>query len=176
MADETKNTQAGAAVSCPRCGARQVTKREDYPYMPGGLEGFVLRGVRVTRCPDCNAVKVRIPSMESLHREIAFQLAKKDTRLLPEEIRFLRKYLGWSGIDFAGHMGVRPETASRWENGKERMENPAERLLRLMAVHGEPVREYPLETLAQIDSRRARPAKIKMRVDADEWRAVGSGR
>jgi hypothetical protein len=44
----------------------------------------------------------------------------KPARLSGSEVRYLRKYLGWSGADFAGHVGVDPSTVSNWETDKER--------------------------------------------------------
>ena len=40
-----------------------------------------------------------------LHRAIAIAVSQKTARLSGEEVRFLRKFLGWSGADFArrGH-------------------------------------------------------------------------
>jgi hypothetical protein len=37
----------------------------------------------------------------------------KRSRLTAAEVKFLRKYLGWSGADFARHMGVAPESTGR---------------------------------------------------------------
>jgi DNA-binding transcriptional regulator YiaG len=65
-----------------------------------------------------------------LNEVLAKAIAKKPHRLTPGEIRFLRKYLGWSGKDFAQFMGVTPETVSRWENGAGRIGETAERFLR----------------------------------------------
>ena len=47
--------------------------------------------------PNCGETEVVIPHIEALHREkeaIATALVVKRARLAPEEIRFLRKYLG----------------------------------------------------------------------------------
>jgi len=71
-------------------------------------------------------------------------VAEKVERLVPEEIRFLRKHLGWSGVDFAAHSGVKPETVSRWENGAKRMRLPLERFLRLCALALEPIDDYSI--------------------------------
>lgn len=40
-------------------------------------------------------------------------IARSPERLGPAEIRFLRKYVGYSGKDFARFVGVTPETVSR---------------------------------------------------------------
>lgn len=52
---------------------------------------------------------------------MAYAIIVKKERLSAKVARFLRKYLGWSGKDFAEHMGATPETVSRWENDKEFM-------------------------------------------------------
>jgi DNA-binding transcriptional regulator YiaG len=39
---------------------------------------------------------------------IAHAVIAKRERLTPAEIRFLRKFLGWSGADFAAHVGTTP--------------------------------------------------------------------
>ncbi len=92
-----------------------------------------------------------IPKIEQLHRAIALAVVSKRPRLTAHEVRFLRKYLGWSGADFAKHMGVTPESVSRWENEREQMSPVADRLLRLMVVTRAPVSEYPLDSLAELE-------------------------
>ena len=49
---------------------------------------------------------------------MAHAVVRKTSRLTPTEIRFLRRCVGWSGQDFAEHMGTTAETVSRWENGR----------------------------------------------------------
>ena len=56
------------------------------------------------------------------------------------EIRFLRKYLGWSTADFASRMGTARETVSRWESGAVPMGSQADRLLRLLVATAAPVK------------------------------------
>jgi transcriptional regulator with XRE-family HTH domain len=59
---------------------------------------------------------------------------------------------GWSGVDFAKHMGVTPETVSRWESAEhlKPMGGTAERLLRLAVAYGQPIDEYPIDMLTEI--------------------------
>jgi len=96
--------------------------------------------VEVDRCPKCGAVEIVIPRIEELHRALALAILRKRGRLAAPEVRFLRKYLGWSGADFAKHMGVDAATVSRWENEEQPMGPVADRLLRLMVVTREPRR------------------------------------
>ena len=105
---------------------------------------MVLVDVKIRTCAECGFGSVAIPKLARLHEALAVSLSKATHQLSPGEIRFLRKYLGWSGQDFARHFGVSPETVSRWENGKKPMGATAERLLRMSALTLDPVQEYPL--------------------------------
>ena len=86
-------------------------------------------------------------------------------------MRFLRKYLGFSGVDFAGLLDVTPETVSRWENGKKQMSPVAERALRLMVFVRAPLAEYPLEKLAGVAQGEAIPLRMKLRESRSQWKA-----
>ena len=107
-----------------------------------------------------------IPKIEQLHRVLATAVARKVPRLTPEEVRFLRKYLGWSGGDFAEHMGVAAETVSRWENGSKTMSSAAERLLRLAALSREPASDYSLEILKDVAQKKPAAQRLQVRVGA----------
>jgi transcriptional regulator with XRE-family HTH domain len=78
-------------------------------------------------------------------------LVRQRRRLQGAEVRFLRKWLGWSGRDFARHMGVSAETVSRRENERDPIGGTSGRLLRLMVLFGRPVADYSLDRLAEID-------------------------
>ena len=140
------------------------TRRENYRYDASGLPYVTLEGVEVSRCQQCGETEVAIPAIEELHRAIGGALIRKRARLAPPEIKYLRKYLGWSGVDFARHMGTTPETVSRWEHGTAAMGAPAERLLRLMVATQAPVRDYPVAMLAQVaaaaDARKPQPVRL----------------
>src|SRR6266850_5099937 len=103
-------------MKCSQCGTTMKTRRENYRYDECGLTNVTLAGVSVARCPRCGNYEVSIPNIEGLHRRIARTLIEKKTRFRGEEVRYLRKSMGWSGADFARHMGVTEETVSRWEN------------------------------------------------------------
>ena len=108
--------------------------------------------------------------MEALFREVARTLATKRARLMPQEIRFLRKHLGLSGRDFARKMGVDHTTVSKWEG----VENPrdmgpiAERLLRLFVLTEKPVEEYPREEMA---SEAPDVSRLQLEHDSKGWHA-----
>ena len=149
------------------------TRRENYRYDASGLPGVVLHGVQVSRCPRCGAAEVAIPRIEQLHREIARALIEKPTRLVAPEVRYLRKYLGWSSNDFARYMGTARETVSRWESGSAQMGPAADRLLRVLVAGREPVMDYSPDVLARIQDgpTTPRPVKLGLSVDRKVWHA-----
>ena len=150
------------------CGGTMISTNENYSYAACGLPHITLANVEVRRCPECGEHEVVIPKIEQLHQAIAQAVIGKKARLAADEVRFLRKHLGWSGADFARHMGVTPETVSRWENGRESIGPVADRLLRLMVVTKAPKREYAIETLASLEDEFA-PARVRLSADTDGW-------
>ena len=156
-------------MKCPECGAGMRTKRENYRYHECGLKNVTLVGLEVTRCSRCGNFEVAIPRIEALHRLIARALIEKTTRFRGEEVRFLRKSLGWSGGGFARHMGVAEETVSRWENDATPIGPQADRLLRLMVAQVGLTMQYPTERLARIDPRRALITRLELSVTHDQW-------
>lgn len=160
-------------MRCITCGTQIKARRENYRYEASGLPYVTLKAVEVSRCPKCGETEVAIPAIEDLHRVIAAALIRKRGRLAPPEIRFLRKYLGWSGADFARHTGTTPETVSRWEHGTMPMGPAADRLLRLLVATKAPVSDYPVDVLAQItaDDRKPRPVHLGLSRDRRSgWR------
>ena len=159
-------------MKCPQCRHQMVSSIENHRYPESGLSNVVLVGVEVRRCPSCGEHMVAIPRIEELHRTLAMALIRDRGRLAPNEIRFLRKWLGWSGIDFAKHMGVTPETVSRWESveSAKSMGGTAERLLRLAVAHGQPVDEYPIELLAELSEDQApKSALLALKPQSTGW-------
>ena len=157
-------------MKCDACGDPMISARENYSYTASGLPYVTLIGVEVRRCKACGEHEVVLPKIEQLHRAIALAVVGKRPRLTGAEIRFLRKYLGWSGADFAKHMGVTPESVSRWENERDQMGAVADRLLRLMVVTRAPVSEYPLDTLAELEDE-ASPVRLRVEAARGGWRA-----
>lgn len=158
-------------MKCDICGAQMKSGRENYRYTACGLDTVTLMNVEVRRCPECGEYEVDIPRIEELHRLIAQEVASKKARLTPQEVRALRKYLGFSGVDFAATLDVTPETVSRWETGKKQMSPVAERALRLMIFVRDPIAEYPLEKLAEVAQGEALPLRMRLRDSRAHWKA-----
>ncbi len=159
-------------MKCIQCGCGMKARCENHSYKASGLTGVTLVGVEVRRCPRCGEWEVSIPRIAQLNQAVALALARKPTMLNGPEIRFLRKNLGWSGIDFAVYMGVTPETVSRWERGHLQMGPTADRLLRMLVAYLEPVNRYPLETLKTIRKERQPKLKLEMHMGRGGWAAA----
>jgi putative zinc finger/helix-turn-helix YgiT family protein len=161
-------------MKCVECGETMRTRKENYRYDECGLEHVTLVGLDVARCPDCGNFEVSIPHIEELHRLIARALIDKRTRFRGEEVRFLRKSLGWSGADFARHMGVAEETVSRWENDAAPIGPQADRLLRLMVAQGRLTMSYPTAQLARINPKRATATRLEVKSRHNQWELLSA--
>lgn len=159
-------------MKCTACGAKMTARRENFKYDACGLSRVTLMDVEVRRCRSCGEHEVVIPRIEELHRVIALALIGKASKLVPDEIRFLRKHLGWSGADFAAHFGVTAETVSRWEQGKAPMGAVADRLLRLAVVHLEQASDYSLDALKSAAGQSPAPLRLGLTRGPRGWRAA----
>lgn len=122
-------------MKCFDCGTKLTVNRENVRY-ECGLPNVTLLDVEVNRCPRCGYKETVIPKVEELHRQIALQLVTGSGRFGPDEIRFLRRYIGCAtATEFAREFRVTPETVSRWEKGRSPMEPAYEQLLRLWVVN-----------------------------------------
>ena len=157
-------------MKCIHCGSPLTIKNETHLYDRAGIRATLLN-VSVHRCNACGDYEVEIPRIAQLNQTLANALIKKPARLTAAEIRFLRKALGWSGVDFARHMGVDPATVSRWEAGSK-MGASAERLLRLAVSVGTPINDYPLDHLATDLSATPDPAPLRFECANAAWRLV----
>lgn len=160
-------------MTCPQCQKTElVSSCENYHYVESGLRNVTLRDVTVRSCPACGARLATIPRMAELHRALALALLRKPERLVPGEIRFLRKHLGWSGADFARKLHCSPSQVSRWESETSPvpMSNAYELLLRAAVALGEKVEDYAerMEEVATVDE--ARPAVLAMVHEGKSWK------
>ncbi len=152
-------------MKCLQCGCEMTVKRENYSYRECGLP-ITLVNIEVSRCPSCGEHEVEIPNIQGLHRLIAETVARKKSTLTPNEMRFLRKYIGFSGVSFAEFIGVHAETVCRWETGKNTGPMAIERLLRHLTLSGYRVGSYPerIET-----PKRVSPLRAKLEVIQGRW-------
>jgi putative zinc finger/helix-turn-helix YgiT family protein len=160
------------AKKCRSCGGVVEERLATRHYDESGLKGIVLVGIPVRKCSDCGEEAFGIPRLSELHRLIALTLVRKPSGLGGTELRFLRKHLGYSGVDLAERLDVTPEHLSRWENDAAPMSAMAERLIRLMVVHNDRVEEYSLDDLKEAPKGKPIPLKLKVRLDEGGWQTA----
>lgn len=134
---------------CVMCGHRGLTRSTEKLDFNGVA---LVEGV-VHHCPECGERYEGFERVEDLSRAVAHHIARRPSRLTAPEARFLRKYLGYSGKDFAAFLGVAPETVSRWESpsSPKTMSLSTEKLLRYMALNDAPISEYGLDRVGVDD-------------------------
>jgi putative zinc finger/helix-turn-helix YgiT family protein len=157
-------------MKCLQCGhATKAKKVDKYHYTECGLKNVYLNNIAEFECSNCGEVEIALPNVEALHQLIAKDVASQEARLKPQEIRFLRVHLGFSGADFARTISVEPETVSRWETGKTEMKLTLERFLRLLILsNAEPFRDYARLELFGSTERKGRP-KRQFTVSGEHW-------
>lgn len=137
MADTKART--GLTVVARKCydcgGVMEGNRGSNYKYTECGLNSVNLVNILVFHCknPQCGAVVPEIPAMSDLHRAIAFSLIQKDSLLAGQEVKFLRKMCGLSGVDLAQLMGTHPTNLSKWESGARNISKKCDVALRLLA-------------------------------------------
>ena len=162
-------------MKCPECkNTTLVNTKENHLYIESGLKNVTLRSIPIRHCSNCGIRFVSIPKIADLHRCISLVLIKKPNRLAPSEIRFLRKYLGWSGADFARKFHCTPQQVSRWESErvKARMSISNELLLRSLVACGEKIDDYQahMEKIAVKET--YRPQVLAMQRIKEAWAAA----
>ncbi len=121
--------------------ANKVKKKFDV----SGLDYIVLDGVIHYRCDKCGEEFYNFGNLEKINNAIADFVATKDGKLTGPEIRFLRKYLGFSSEMFAKEMlRITASVLSRIENGKQDQSNQIDQLVRTLALTKQPDRNYDL--------------------------------
>jgi transcriptional regulator with XRE-family HTH domain len=97
------------------CGGTMEGRKGEYKYVESGLDTVVLKDILVFHCTTCNAIVPEIPAAGFLNRVIAQKLLLKGTLLTGDELRFLRKFCGYSVTEFAEIMGSSKSVICRWE-------------------------------------------------------------
>jgi putative zinc finger/helix-turn-helix YgiT family protein len=147
------------------------TRRENHKYTECGLSNVLILDLEVRYCAACGERQYVFPRLAQLHKLLAVVTAQQAASLTGEQIRFLRKHMGWSRSEFADLIGVEGETVSRWEHGRAPMSASAERLLRLLVFREKPVEEYPSEQLAKVGKPGA-PKTVRVSSNARGWNAA----
>jgi len=108
-------------MKCAMCENPKSLKAETktISYKECGLNNITLMDIPVYHCQLCGEEYHEINNPDQLHQEIAKALIQKRGMLDGKEVRFLRKHLGFSGVQFCKIIGYSPETLSRIEKEHE---------------------------------------------------------
>lgn len=155
-------------MKCIRCGGT-LGPPEQMTVPFRSLPGVMLAGIEGQRCPTCGDIEYEIPRIEELIRALTDSIIRKETGLTSHEVRFLRKALGWSGVDLAKRLGVASETVSRWESGAASINTTADRLLRMFVAHERPVEDYGLEHMVLVRGKEAMPFSCVIELMEHDW-------
>lgn len=121
--------------TCTTCGAPVTFERQNYRYTESGLPNVVLQGLEVAQCNACGNEDVVLPFPEKIHWAIARALvAENPARMTGEQLRFLRKHVGFSGDELARHLGTDKTKISKWERGEDPIGKSTDRLVRLLVA------------------------------------------
>jgi putative transcriptional regulator len=115
-----------------------------HKYKECGLDNVTLSGVEYSRCDKCGEEYYGFGNMEKLNQAISSVLLRKKNFLTGNEVRFLRKHLGYSGVIFAKIIGYDASTLSRIERGLQPVTKAFDRLIRFIVVSKLPDRNYDL--------------------------------
>ena len=156
-------------MRCPVCDRSELVESvENYNYRESGLVNITLNGITVRKCPECGVVLPSIRNIEGLHDCIARFLVKKEERLSPAEIVFLRKSLDWSSSDLARNLQIDKSQVSKWEHGRVEMSKSNELLFREIIARGKEIVAYHREDAAR---KAATALSLFMEMDQDrEWK------
>ena len=120
-------------MKCDICQGNIASKtRQTYHYIECGLDNVYLKNVDVRICASCNEQSARIPRILELHATIGRAIAMQPCPLRGQDIRFLRKQLGYSARQWAKFMRTDASTLSRWENGQQDIGSQSDALIRLL--------------------------------------------
>jgi DNA-binding transcriptional regulator YiaG len=116
---------------CKKCGRlMEKSVRPEHTEDLGGVVVKVLNAVQVLRCPECKSEMVAIPDMDGLGRATAISRALNPVRLSGREVKFFRRVLDMTQVEFAKAMDLTPESVSRWETDARGVGGACEKLVR----------------------------------------------
>ena len=122
-------------MRCLNCAKIIYPKTSQYWYEESGLSNVILRNIPVYEC-SCGVSYASIFRIKRLNELIAQVLIEKPALLTGEEIRFLRKTLYLSSMDFSKDLGIGKTTLSKWENSRQQHSEGHDRLIRaLFLIH-----------------------------------------
>jgi DNA-binding XRE family transcriptional regulator len=135
---------------CVECGGRDL-KRGKYEVSRVVAGRTYTARLPGEKCATCGRTYVHGPSLLKFELAIAVHLGEHGP-ISGEALTWIRIAVGLAGRELARLLGVRPETISRWENGKGDIDRKAWALVATLAAEkytGERSTRDRLEALAR---------------------------
>ena len=129
------------------CGEQTTVIRGDYLFVESGLSNVTLHGVELLKCDECGSLTPVLSEINKLMQVIAEALVLKPSQLTGKEVRYLRKYIGFTGEQFGKKLGLTKEHVSRMENEKYPVGTQTDRLIRYVAISASSNLESQMERL-----------------------------
>ncbi len=115
--------------TCERCGRRLRLVYRTHHYRESGLPDVYLRRTPMYVCPRHGVQAVALRGIDRLQGEIRSALLARGGPFTGPEVRFLRKYEGWTQRELAARLGVHKITVTRWEIETEPVGAASQQLL-----------------------------------------------
>ena len=121
-------------MKCDVChkGEIKIKRQQNYHYIECGLDNVYLLNLEFRACNNCGTKIPRLTRMPELHATIARAIALQPCPLRGQDIRFLRKQLGFSAREWAKFLRTDASTLSRWENDQQEIGTQSDSLIRLL--------------------------------------------
>lgn len=120
---------------CSDCGSEARVERGTYRFRESGLDNVVLKGIETIKCSACGNEDPILPNLDGLLRVLAVALVTHKLPLTGAEVRYLRKYLGMSGEQFARILHTDKSTLSKWETGAVKLGSKSDLLIRAVTLN-----------------------------------------
>jgi putative zinc finger/helix-turn-helix YgiT family protein len=155
--------------TCSVCEKEARVIRGSYEFKESGLSGVTLQGIEIIACKHCKNEDPIIPRVNDLMRLLAVAVIAKPHRLVGEEVRFIRKYLGMTGDEFSRLLDIDKTSLSKWENNDDPVGATNDRLMRVMALALDPALREKLDevirtTFPQL-SRKRQPKHVDIEIN-----------
>jgi transcriptional regulator with XRE-family HTH domain len=148
------------------CGEQATLTSGDYLFVESGLNNVTLHGVELLNCDMCGTLTPVLSKINELMQVIASALVLKPSQLTGKEIRFLRKYIGFTGEQFAGKLSLTKEHISRIENDKHPVGAQTDRLIRYLAISARPNLKNEMERLFErLDAIKDEPVQERIEIN-----------
>jgi transcriptional regulator with XRE-family HTH domain len=119
---------------CDKCktGLLERSVKQEHIEDLGGVVVKIINAVKVFKCTgkDCGDEVTGIPDMQGLVQAAAVYRALDPARLSGKEVRFMRRALDMTQVEFGKVMDLTAEHVSRWETGARGIGSATEKLTR----------------------------------------------